>query len=385
MQEFLGYHRPDGRIGVRNHLLILSVGGLTGPTARRIGNALRSACTIVVPYEGGLIGEDKQSYNRTTLGLAASPNVGAVLLVGDNPQSLNEMRVRLTGIGKPHAALSLDECGNDALSLTDRALRIGARLARDLSALRRAPAPISALTIGLKCGRSDPSSGLVANPLIGAVADRIGEAGGSAILGETVEWIGAEHLLLERARSAEVSASIRAAPAARERAAVDAGVDLIGTNPTPTNVAAGLSTIEEKSLGSIAKSGRRPIEGLLSYGSAPLHAGLWVMDAPAYAPESLTGFVSAGAQIVLFSTGVGNSYCSLLAPTIKLSANPATCSELHEQLDFDAHAAFAGEETPGELADALAALVLDIASGTETWGEVLGEGDEVVSRWGQTL
>jgi altronate dehydratase large subunit len=287
--------------------------------------------------------------------------------------------------GTPCVGLSMDSCGHDALTLTERGLREGARLAMEISGLEREPAPLSALTIGLECGRSDPSSGLVANPLLGLIADRVAAAGGRAIIGETLEWLGAEHLLMPRARTPAAAEALRAAVAARESAAVAAGIDLMGNNPSPTNIAAGLSSIEEKSLGNIAKSGSGPIEGVIGYAVAPPAPGLWVMDAPAYAPESVTGFVAAGAQIILFTTGVGNSYVSLLAPTLKLSANPEACARLPEQLDFDASAAFAGREIMVAAADALERRMLEIASGRATWGEILKEGDEVVSRFGPAL
>jgi altronate dehydratase large subunit len=163
------------------------------------------------------------------------------------------------------------------------------------------------------------------------------------------------------------------------------GVDLLGNNPGPTNIAAGLSTIEEKSLGAITKSGSGTIAGVLDYGEAPAAPGLYAMDAPAYAPESLSGFVASGAQMLLFSTGVGNSYVSQLAPTIKLSANPVATQRLREQLDFDASAVFRGTGTLDDAARDLLAQLVDIASGSLTWGEVLGEGDEVVSRLGEAL
>ena len=157
------------------------------------------------------------------------------------------------------------------------------------------------------------------------------------------------------------------------------------SNPTPTNIAAGLSSIEEKSLGNIAKSGSRPFEGLLSYGETVRGAGLWAMDGAAYSPESMTGFVLSGAQLILFTTGVGNSYVSLLAPTVKISANPASVTQLGEQLDFDASAAFSGRQDLAIAADALHATLLDIASGQATWGEVLSEGDEILSRYAPAL
>jgi altronate dehydratase large subunit len=244
---------------------------------------------------------------------------------------------------------------------------------------------LSRLFIGLECGRSDPSSGIVANPLIGRLTDAVVGHGGSAVFGETLEWLGAEHLLARRAATPAVADAVRQAVLRREALASSQGVDLLGNNPGPTNIAAGLSTIEEKSLGAIAKSGSAPIAGVLAYGEAPASNGLYAMDAPAYSPESLSGFVVAGAQLLLFSTGVGNSYVSLLAPTIKLSANPQATQRLHEQLDFDASAVLRGACTLDEAARELLELLVDIASGTLTWGEVLGEGDEVISRLGEAL
>ena len=383
--DFFGYHRTDGQVGVRNHLLVLSVGGLTGPAARRIAGALQGAKCVVIPYEVGLVGEDKAAHDRCALGLAVNPNVGATLLLGDNPQSLEALEQQLATRGRDHVALSLDDCGNDIYAMTERAFRLGAALIRQASRARRAPAPLSALTIGLECGRSDPSSGLVANPLPGQIADRVADAGGRVILGETLEWLGAEHLLAGRAATPEVADNIVTAVRRRETAAIEAGVDLLGTNPTPTNIHAGLSTIEEKSLGSTAKSGSRRIEGLIRYGETPPGSGLWVMDAAAYAPESLTGYVASGAQLTLFTTGVGNSYVSLLAPTVKVCANPANCARLGGQIDFDASKAFTGEISIEALAETLAGTLCDIASGSATWGEILGEGDEVVSRYGAAL
>ncbi|MBU6497104.1 MAG: UxaA family hydrolase, partial [Rhodospirillales bacterium] len=258
-------------------------------------------------------------------------------------------------------------------------------LAVRISHERRQPAPVSALRLGLECGRSDPSSGLVANPLLGLVGDWLADAGGSAIIGETMEWLGAEDLLAARARSPAVAEALRSAVLRRERMAIGAGIDLTGSNPGPTNIAAGLSSIEEKSLGNIAKSGTRPIEGVLGYGDAPSGSGMWTMDAAAYAPESVTGFVLAGAQMILFTTGVGNPYGSALAPTIKLSANPQTCGGGHLPLDFDASASFRGVRDLPQTAKDLRECVRAIASGSLTWSEVLKEGDEVLSRFGPAL
>jgi altronate dehydratase large subunit len=162
-------------------------------------------------------------------------------------------------------------------------------------------------------------------------------------------------------------------------------MDLLGNNPGPTNIAAGLSTIEEKSLGAIAKGGRSPIRGVIDIAEPVPGSGLYLMDAPAYAPESVGGLVASGAQLVLFTTGVGNSFVSGIAPTIKISANPVTTRRLSEQLDFDAGDVFEGRATLEDAARRLQDVVLDVASGMLTWGEVLDEGEDVVSRLGPAL
>jgi altronate dehydratase large subunit len=384
--SFQGYHRADGSVGVRNHLLVLSVGGLTIPTARRIASTIRGAVLVGFPYNAGsLLGDDRATWRRAMFAMGLHPNVGAVLLIGDNPPLTAEVAAHVKKAGRPSAALTMDDCNHDAVTLTERGIRAAARLAMAISADKRAPAPLTALTLGLECGRSDPSSGLVSNPLLGRMADRMVDAGGRAVIGETVEWLGAEHLLERRAATPAVAEAIRAAVRAREETAIRNGLDLTGNNPGPTNIAAGLSSIEEKALGNIAKSGSRPIQGVLAYGEAAPKPGCWVMDAPAYASESLTGFTAAGAQLMLFTTGVGNSFVSTLAPTLKVSANPETCANVGEQLDLDASRVFLGSETPEAAAERLWQRLLQVADGAATWGEILGEGDEVVARYGPAM
>ena len=385
VDHFSGYHRPDGRVGVRNMLLVLSVTGLTGPTARRIANCISNAVYAGTPSASGLTDADQIVQDRTLTGLGLNPNVGAVLVVGANPPQVEKIAAAIAGSGKPVEKLSLDDCGHDAITLSERGLRAATELARTISFCTRQAAPLSALFLGLECGRSDPSSGLVSNPLLGRVADYLIEAGGTAVFGETIEWLGLEDALSARAREASTGAAIRAAVLAREQLASQDGIDLRGRNPDPTNIAAGLSTIEEKAIGNVAKSGTQPIRSLLQYSEAPAEPGLHAMDAAAYAPESLTGFCVAGAQLQLFTTGVGNSFVSLLAPTLKVSANPETTTRLRQQLDFDASAAFCGLQGLEQAAQALWQELLTVAGGALTWGEVLAEGEEVIARFGAAL
>ncbi len=385
MPEFLGYPRFQGRAGTRNHLLILSVTGLTGPTAARIAERVHPCLCLGTPYGAGLLGEDKSAHDRVLKGFATHPNVGAVLVIGADAPQVENVAQAAAEAARPVAALVLDEHDHDALTLVDRGVRAAADILRDLSTERRQAMPIAELFIGLECGRSDPSSGLAANPLVGAVCDRVIEVGGTAVIGETTEWLGAEHRLVKRAETEAVADMIRDAAARREAMAVAAGIDLVGENPGSTNIAAGLSTIEEKSLGAIAKSGRSPIEGVLAYGQAPSNPGLWLMDAPAYTPESLTGFAAAGANLALFTTGVGNSYGSTLMPTIKLSANPETVARLKQQLDFDGSGMLTTGEALDDAASRLEVTMLDIASGSLTFAEILGDQGEAISRFGAAL
>jgi altronate dehydratase large subunit len=382
---FSGFARQSGRAGVRNHLLVLSATGLTGPTARRIGAQIAGAKVICNPVDTGPMGDDRAATDRALRGFIAHPNVGAVLIIGGNEPRVSALAEYAASVARSVEALTLDACDHDALTLTSRGVRAAAAMARDLSRQRRTPQSLADLFFGLECGRSDPSSGLVSNPMLGRMADRLVDLGGSAVIGETTEWLGAEHLLSARAVNEQVAQQIRDAASRREQMAIAAGIDLLGNNPGPTNIAAGLSTIEEKSLGNIAKSGSRPIQSVLAYGEAPAVAGLHVMDAPAYAPESLTGFTVAGCQINFFTTGVGNSFVSLLAPTIKVSANPDSVARLGQQLDFDASAAFSGTRSHAQVADALWQSTLEIAQGTTTWGELLMEGEEVIARFGAAL
>lgn len=383
--DFMGYHRPDGSVGVRNHLLVLSITGLTGPAARRIGRSVAGSRVVAMPFGSGIIGEDQVVHHRSLVGMGRNPNVGGVLVIGGHPPKVEQVAHDIGEVGKPVEAMTLDECGHDGLTLTNRGIRTAARMAREISRQRPTAAALSSLFIAAECGRSDASSGFVSNPLIGRVVDQVVDAGGTAVFGETIEWMGAEHRLTSRAVDETVEQAIVKAVSRPEQAAIEAGIDLLGVNPGPTNIEAGLSTIEEKALGSIAKGGSRPIQGVLGYAEAPSRAGLFVMDAPSYAPESLTGLIAAGATMVLFSTGPGNSFVNSLAPTIKVSANPETVGRLKEQIDFDASPVFLGDEDLASAGNNLVRLTLEVASGTATWGEILEESEEVVSRMGPAL
>ena len=383
--SFWGYKRKNGLVGIRNKLLIISITGLTGPTARKISDYLKGSLFVDNPYGGGIIGEDKTRQNNAIIGFAENPNVGAVLIISADPPKGDFIKSQLVKSSKPIELLTLDECNHDAIKLLELGLRKGAKLIKEISRLRREKVSFSKLSIGLECGRSDPSSGLVANPLMGLIADKLIDLGGSAIIGETIEWLGAEHLLKKRAQTDEVKKKVSYAVDFQKNFAKSKGIDLLGNNPGHQNIKAGLSTIEEKSLGNIAKSGSKKIENVIDWGEKPKNNGMYLMHAPSYAPESLSGFSSAGCQITLFSTGVGNSFNNHIAPSIKFSANPEACKLLSEQLDYKCADVFLGKKEINDSFEELWSLMIDICSGTETWGEILNESSEVFSRVDRSL
>jgi altronate dehydratase large subunit len=382
---FTGYRRGDGRYGVRNVVLVLGLNGLVARAAARIAGTAAGTVLFATPYGRGQYGADRRAHGAQLIGLGRNPNVAATLVVGADRATTDEIAHAIAKAGKPVATVALDDVHEDALELAARGTRVAAELARNASRLRREPAPLSALFLAVECGHSDATSGLVSNPLAGKVVDRIVDAGGAAVFGETIEWLGAEHLLARRAARSDIGDAIVAAVQRREAAVAATGVDLTGNNPGAENIRGGLSSIEEKSLGAIAKGGTRPIAGLLDVAESPSGPGVYVMDAPGFSPESMTGFAAAGAQVMLFTTGAGNSYCSAIAPTIKISARPDTVAQLPTQIDFDASAVFGGSDDLDTAADRLFVLLLDVCSGTRTWGEVLGEGAESVIRMGGSL
>jgi len=383
-RTFQGYARATGSAGIRNRLLILNTTGLSELTARRIHAALPGSLFASTPFGGGMLGEDAQVHVDSILGLANHPNAGAVLILSADRPRCDIISNALAKSGKPFHAIAYDDVGHDTLRMTDQGIRAGAVLSRDMSRHRPTSQPLSDLVIGLECGLSDPTSGLGANPLMGRFSDQMVAAGGTVIVGETLEWLGVEDRLAARARTPKIAEDIRQAVLRRECIAQDAGINLTGNNPNHANIESGLTTIEEKASGSSAKTGTQQISGVLKYAERPSGRGLYLMDAPSYSPESLTGFVAAGAQMMIFSTGLGNSYVSALAPTIKVSANKFTSQALPQQIDFDCSRLLSGG--PWDEATArLAEHVADVASGSLTFGEILAEGSETISRFGASL
>nr|WP_306265517.1 UxaA family hydrolase [Pararhizobium sp. IMCC3301] len=382
---FHGFRRAQGRPGVRNFLLILNLTGLTAPSARHVARDLTGSQLVSMDHGKAINGRGETPVSKTIESISRHPNAGAVLILSAHRQVAEDLLQMLADDDRPIKAVTLDDTQRDALAFRSAAVRQGAQLISQISRQQREDFPWSELMIALECGMSDPTSGLVANPLVGLVTDRLIADGGAGVFGETTEWLGCEQFLIERAAKSQIAEQVQQAVARRERLARESGMDLVGNNPNAANIASGLSTIEDKAIGSVAKTGRAPITTFLDYGERLQGPGLAAMDGPSYTPESLTGLVAAGAQISLFTTGAGNSFVNRLAPTLKITANAESVARLPEQFDFTCADVLARPDTMTAAADALAARIMEIASGALTFGEILGEDDEVIARFGETL
>ena len=384
MTTFPGYRRPDGRVGIRNQVAVLSVMDNTNPSAERIAAMVQGTVALTTPFGRGQIGADLEITRRTLAGLAGNPNIAAVLVLSLSLDSAEPLANRIRTSGKPVEMLGLQEQGS-ALDLTMAGVRIAGRMALEASALPREAAPISALTIGVECGGSDATSGLASNPAVGRFSDRLVDAGGTIILSEPAEFMGGEHLLAARTQNPEHAQKIIDMVQWFEDEALRNGVDMRGTNPTPDNIAGGLTTLEEKSLGAIAKGGTRPIVDVVDYGEVSPKAGLVVMDTPSAACESMTGLAAGGCQAIIFSTGRGNAIGAPVAPTIKVTGNPVTAEAMGENIDVDVSGVLTGAEDLDSAGAQVWDRVSAVAGGMLTACEVFGEEQLSVSRFGRSV
>jgi altronate dehydratase large subunit len=263
--------------------------------------------------------------------------------------------------------------------------RKAAKLSLDASRARRVPCPVSSLVIGVECGGSDTTSGLSCNPVIGRLADMVVAEGGTVIISETSEFIGADHLFADRAADSRVREEFVTAVRNMENLAISRGVDMREDQPSPDNKRGGLTTVEEKALGALAKAGKSPLVGVLGYGEAPKKNGLHFMDAPAAAVENLTAMAAGGCQLTFFGTGVGNPIGSMVAPTVKVCGNVNTVDTMADNIDFDVSAVLERGEKISDLGDQLFAYAMDVASGTRLTSEVLDIRETAISRFALSL
>jgi len=347
---FTGYRRADGRVGVRNHLLILPTVQCANGVVERIGRSVPDVVALPHIYGCSQIGNDLHQTTKVLEAFAGHPNVGAVLLVslGCEIVSAPSMAERLSSRGQWVELLTIQEEGGTARAY-ENALEIVQQMLKQLRAMDRESLDPSELVLGVECGGSDAWSGITANPAVGTASDLVVAAGGTVILSEVTEFIGAEDVLAARATTEHASRALLRAVHAREEAVRKGREALLGQRSispedlTPGNVEGGLTTIEEKSLGAIVKGGTSPVREVVSYGQEPSEKGLVIMDTAGNDPESVTGMVAGGAQIVLFTTGRGSPTGCPIAPTVKIASNSLMFDALRDDMDLDAGPLLEGE------------------------------------------
>ena len=383
---FQGYRRPDGKVGIRNHVLILPTSVCAAQVASDIARRVRGCVAACHAYGCCQVGADARLTFRTLLNTGANANVGGIVVVGLGCEGLEPLAMlqAVEGLGKPARGIVIQEEGG-SLKAVERGLAIAERMAKDLAAVPREQVGASSLLLGLECGGSDATSGLAANPALGVASDLLIAAGGTCILSETTESIGAEHVLARRAVDDQVRRKVLEIVRACEDRALRMGEDLRGSQPTPGNIAGGITTLEEKSLGCIHKAGSAPVQGVLEYGEVPAGSGLYIMDTPGMDVESMVGLAAGGVQVMVFTTGRGTPTGNPIMPVIKATANRRTAERMADNIDLDLSGVIDGSLTIEKAGQRILDEILAVAGGKLTKAERLGHTEFSIYRIGPTF
>jgi (2R)-sulfolactate sulfo-lyase subunit beta len=377
---FLGYRRENGRVGVRNHVIILPVDDLANAACEAVANNINGTMALPHPYGRLQFGEDLELHFRTLIGTGANPNVAAVVVIGIENGWTQRVVDGIAATGKPVTGFGIEQHGDHETIM--KASQVAKEYVQWASELHREEAPLSDLWVSTKCGESDTTSGCGSNPTVGNVFDKIYPHGTTLLFGETSEITGGENLVAERCRNDEV----------RERFMFmfnryqdminrHKTSDLSESQPTKGNIEGGLTTIEEKALGNIQKIGKQClVDGVLDKAETPTGPGLWFMDSSSAAAEMVTLAAAAGYVVHLFPTGQGNIIGNPIIPVIKICANPRTVRTMSEHVDVDVSGLLRKEMTPDEAGDALLDSMFRTANGRLTSSEALGHREFVLTR-----
>ena len=373
---FQGYRRPDGKFGARNLGAVIPTTICANDVAQAICRQIQG--TIGYFHHQGCcqLPSDLKRVTEVLIDLGLSANVGAALIVSLGCEGTDHQRVYETikASGKPCEIIHIQELGGTSAGI-QAGMDAAQRLVMQISGQQRETCDISNLTMAIKCGGSDTTSGMASNCVIGYVADKLVDLGATVVFGETTEFLGGEHILANRAvggPDGPVAKKIYEIVERMENRAKAIGEDMRGGQPTPGNIAGGLSSIEEKSLGAIVKSGHRPIQGVLEYTDRITdQKGLWIKDTPGREPEILTGMAATGAQVLMFSTGRGapQGFCSM--PVIKICGNPITYARMSHDMDLNAGRIITGEKTIEQVGEEAFEMLLKVLSGQMTKNEAL--------------
>ncbi|MFD0620680.1 UxaA family hydrolase [Paenibacillus sp. GCM10027629] len=386
MDFIKGYQRANGEYGIRNHLLVIPTVICANQVCNRISQTVPG--TVSIPHQHGCsqIGADKVRTFETLAGTGKNPNVGAVIIVSLGCEVIDphELAKDIGATGKPVEVIDIQEVGGSVKAI-QKGIEIAKRLRAELDQLPIVNMPISELRIGVKCGGSDATSGMASNPALGVASDILIEKGGTVVISETTEIIGAEHVMAARCSSKEVADKLYHFIERFEVEINRMGADMRGGNPSPGNIAGGLSTIEEKSLGCISKCGTSPLVGAFEYAEAIPGKGLYFMDSPGNDIECVSGMAASGVHLVCFTTGRGTPTGAAVIPVIKITGNERVFKSMNDNLDVDVSAMLAGTLGLNEAGESIWQEIVEVADGKETKAEILGHQEFSINRIGPTL
>ncbi len=367
--EFLGYKREDGKVGVRNQVLVMSSVSCANGVVNAIERALPEVVAVTHAYGCGYGPDDIGVSMRALSGLINNPNIGAALVIGLGCESLNSDYLKMAVENKPVETLVIQRDGGSAAT-TAKGAEIVKKFLGQLAAQQRGTAPVRELIIGLECGGSDAFSGVTANPAVGAAADRFVAEGATVILAETTEMIGTAHILKRRCATPEIGERVERLVHGHERHVRASLGDLAGMVIAPGNIDGGLSSITEKSLGCIMKGGTTPIMEMIEYAGRPSNRGLVIMDTPGYDIDSMAGMAAAGAQIIIFTTGRGSTAGFPAVPVIKVSSNSKTYRNMPGDMDVNAGSIIDEGKTIDDVGREIFDLAIEVSEGKETCAEI---------------
>jgi len=375
---FLGYRRPDGAVGSRNYVAIIPVDDLSNAAVEGVAHLVPGVLPLPHPYGRLQFGDDLELHFRTLIGTGSNPNVAAAIVIGIEPNWTERIVEGIRQTGKPVTGFAIEGAGDT--ETIARAARQARLYLQQASELQRERVSISEAIVSIKCGESDTTSGLGSNPALGVAVDWLVDQGATVIFGETSEITGAEHIIARRCATDEVRAKYLALHEGYQKFIRDTGFDLLGSQPTQGNIAGGLSTIEEKALGNIQKTGTKPIVDALEPAVHPTRKGLNFMDSSSAAAEFITLMGAAGSIFHFFTTGQGNIVGNPVVPVLKTTANPKTARTMAEHIDVDVSSLLSLEMTLEEAGQALLAMMFRNLSGRLTAAEVLGHKEFVLTK-----
>jgi len=378
--KFQGYRRENGRVGIRNHVVILPVDDISNAACEAVANNIKG--TLALPHAYGRLqfGEDLELFFRTLIGIGANPNVAAAVVIGIEPGWTDRIVEGIAKTGKPVYGFSIERRGD--LNTIAASSRKAMEFLQWASELQRQECSFDELYVSVKCGESDTTTGLSSCPTVGNVIDKITEMGATSSFGETSELTGGEFIVKSKAATPEVAEAFMRVWNNYTRLILDEKTsDLSESQPTKGNIRGGLTTIEEKALGNIEKLGKKTkFIGVLKPAEAPAGKGFWFMDTSSAAAEAVTLWAASGAVLHLFPTGQGNVIGNPIEPVIKLSGNPLTCSTMGEHIDLDVSAILRGEMTLDDAGDQLIELMVRTCNGRLTAAEALGHREFVLTK-----